>query len=595
MDLLLKPPPLPDEGPYAYLTRLAESNLLTIRQLRDLNVFPGEGTARVTASSNPGTAGLLAAFGPMHLRQGWQKPNASVCPNCLSEQTYGRIAWEVPYVSACPVHRSWLIDACSACRRFIPLARSYVAMCPCGHDLRLERTRLAPDSVVALSCSLVSALMGNDEHILPILSNLSLVKCLRLISFLVRYGTEQFVPSRPGPGKSVSDPFSWAGASYAAELLVNWPNGFGQMLRKNQVESSQIYSAFPNLYEALYTQLADPAFSFVRMEFENYIAENWQGVIARRNKRVSMKLPERMTWLPTAYLHRTTGLSQRHIRHLATCMQIRSYVHRTRSGRQFQLVNSVDLREFIKSECSQHVNLEVCAAKLGLSRRRLRTAISTLFPNAKRLPAGEWLISKNAVTLAQSKIARIPIVTNALDLERYSSVDFLLRYRAWSTNVAAQFLSDLLNGNDALKRIRIEACSNFRGIAVTKESVEQWENLLALGGRTGISIPEVASLLEIKQQVAYFLIRKGFLGCTIIKGQRRREARVSSEDIASFRDNYAFGRDYAKRLGCSPNALMHRLRKVGVDPASGPGVDAGRQLIYRREAIVEALMRGGEA
>ena len=102
---------------------------------------------------------------------------------------------------------------------------------------------------------------------------------------------------------------------------------------------------------------------------------------------------------------------------------------------------------------------------------------------------------------------------------------------------------------------------------------------------SGMSIPETATALHIKQEVAYFLIQRKILEATVVKGPKREEWRVSDAQLKRFRDTYVFARDLAARSGFSSRKVISWLSAVGVHPCSGPRVDGGRQFIFRRDDL----------
>lgn len=55
-----------------------------------------------------------------------------VCPNCLREFGYCRLAWEFSLVVACARHRRLLIDRCPACHGAIRWSRPGLDVCQCG-------------------------------------------------------------------------------------------------------------------------------------------------------------------------------------------------------------------------------------------------------------------------------------------------------------------------------------------------------------------------------------------------------------------------------------------------------------------------------
>jgi hypothetical protein len=104
----------------------------------------------------------------------------------------------------------------------------------------------------------------------------------------------------------------------------------------------------------------------------------------------------------------------------------------------------------------------------------------------------------------------------------------------------------------------------------------------------GMSIPEVANVLQIKQEVAYFLLKKGFLSAHRVVGPKRHEFRVDETQLKRFQGKYVLARDLAKVNGVSPRKMIARLALIGIYPSSGPGADEGRQCIFLRADAIAA-------
>lgn len=57
------------------------------------------------------------------------------CPECLSEASYWRAAWEHLLIQHCPRHRVWLTGTCHECSQVIPARRERMLKCSCGANL----------------------------------------------------------------------------------------------------------------------------------------------------------------------------------------------------------------------------------------------------------------------------------------------------------------------------------------------------------------------------------------------------------------------------------------------------------------------------
>lgn len=79
------------------------------------------------------------------------------CPNCLaedgaSEQRIHRQAWQILQVSACPHHRTLLVDTCDKCGEpFQHIRKTKAWACACGQEMTRIATPPAPDGAVVMS------------------------------------------------------------------------------------------------------------------------------------------------------------------------------------------------------------------------------------------------------------------------------------------------------------------------------------------------------------------------------------------------------------------------------------------------------------
>lgn len=58
--------------------------------------------------------------------------HGQVCPACLLEFGYARLAWDLTAFVACPIHGRLLLDRCDACGRALQPHRPAVDVCRCG-------------------------------------------------------------------------------------------------------------------------------------------------------------------------------------------------------------------------------------------------------------------------------------------------------------------------------------------------------------------------------------------------------------------------------------------------------------------------------
>jgi biotin operon repressor len=58
-----------------------------------------------------------------------------VCPICLKEHGYAKLAWQHTFSTACPEHGIRLVDTCDECGSYIAKDRQHLKACKCGRDL----------------------------------------------------------------------------------------------------------------------------------------------------------------------------------------------------------------------------------------------------------------------------------------------------------------------------------------------------------------------------------------------------------------------------------------------------------------------------
>ncbi|MFL9950148.1 TniQ family protein [Paraburkholderia agricolaris] len=236
MRLVSTVPPFDDESGFGYYRRLAANNALW--GWRELAGLADVTRSRSALLGHPDhiAAGLglddkWSRFASRQEKQcrSWRGLHRSqsdaVCPACLADEVYLRHYWEHAYVTACPVHRTLLVDRCEGCRDHLSTNRERIEQCACGHDLR---NLVAVASVP--SQHWLSTLIASDgrlsSSVFPKLRHVKVDALCALVRILCLHAD----PSTPPPRRSAASPKS---VSHAVEflaplehLLVDWPTGF---------------------------------------------------------------------------------------------------------------------------------------------------------------------------------------------------------------------------------------------------------------------------------------------------------------------------------------------------------------------------------
>lgn len=132
-----------------------------------------------------------------------------------------------------------------------------------------------------------------------------------------------------------------------------------------------------------------------------------------------------------------------------------------------------------------------------------------------------------------------------------------------------------------------------RGIArwvFEAAQLRAWELARSSGRGNWVSIPELAKILEVKQQVAYWLTRYGFIPAQKLGTIKDVGSRVRRSDIDLFHQNYIFGREIAAILGKSSTKTRNMLSEHGIHPAREHSTEPCRQLVYSRKDEIQRFL-----
>ena len=588
MSLLLMPTRDPLEGPFGYRARLAQENMLSASAMRSLI---DDGVVDEAAWWRDAEVRAPASF----IRR-W----ARFCPRCLPTAQRWRLGWELRFADACPTCGSWLVDTCPACGTRLTWGRRGLLICQeCHGNLCGGDASPAPEALVRMSRGLEQCALGQATQAVPLFEGLTLAQSTQLVRLLGAYASweGERVPQKILDADQLD--VSWTISTAAAEVLGSWPQVFWRLLDRlgEQAEPTRrrrLGRALGGLYAALYRGLKAPAFDFVRDAFEEYVVQSWTGALGRRNRRLRESVLGRVTWLHPRAACREFGISARLLHRLADQGSIQAITRVSDSGRKFLMVRRDELTRW-QAESAGFVTLAEAATQLGLKRQRLSRLLPLLCPEAiKSADQGAaWNIPRAWLRTWTSRLEALPAVCSPAPTELVA-IDHILRYGALDARAVGRLFLAIQNGAiplrgalDGSRRVSdaLLAAANARG-EIPGGKVADIADCLA--------IPEVARHLGVKQEVAYFLVRSGLLPAWSTRERGRLVQRVRHGDLLAFQDAYIFARDVARLTKTSPRSIAARFREAGIDPLSGPGIDGGRQLVYRRRDV-QSLLSGVEA
>ncbi|MGH8493082.1 MAG: helix-turn-helix domain-containing protein [Moraxellaceae bacterium] len=407
---------------------------------------------------------------------------------------------------------------------------------------------------------------------------LSLHQLRSLVYFLGAYSSGQEL-EKPRKIALKGEPRKvWQLLTAAASLLSNWPDSFhGFLLTQFDRRSGEtgIKERFGYLYTAIYRDFSAPAFGFLRTEFEMFLQEHWDDVLSGRNRRLSPEMKESQAYLPASIVMRMLHVPRHVLETGIANGTIQGRIFPLASGRQRIVVARSDLGCI--AALWDWIDLKATVQMLGLPEKRVLELLSGKMLRGQAAGPGEqWKILRVNIDrlLADFRIAATQEVISPQGLVR---MDGVLRHYLVGGVSFVDLAKALLSGVIPFEwRSDLTA---LRDLWLDKERLNRW---LQPSGDL-LTIPVVASLLGVKQQVAYHLVRKGLI---YTKPFGRKGQLVTKDDVRRFQVEYVLARDLAKMLRTSPRYLIHRLSAAGVNPVTGPEIDGCRQVIYLRLSLL---------
>jgi hypothetical protein len=505
------------------------------------------------------------------------------CPRCLAESEFVRTEWEIKLFCVCVVHKIILTDRCPACDSLQPLARGALGRCRCGTHLSVALSVPASPELIAFHDSLLAALAGR-----PAAGGLDLgpLQWLRLVKYFGSFGLEA-PPTRPGqvPGLHKLQT-SLRLTTATAHLLSDWPHNFHQLLddvAKSMPGAARLGHTYGRLYRAIYCDLAEPGFQFLRDAFETYLHKNWTGLLAKRNRRLK---PRTITTHPRKSLRdmaRQTRTGKSSIRRLASAGEIDGSAIRHASGRTTWAFPVTAIGQ-AKERLADAVNFKQARTLLGVNKRRVRELIDAglvrAWVNPKNAQGAAWCISRKDVHSLAYAGKSVP-GTDVDGDGRFVTLRHVLKFWQLKTDEFPAIVRAIQSGALRCSRTATGAAGIGGGLLDAME-LSGWINAVRAHSKKPLSITAAAARLGVKQQVAYELVRRGLLTSVLSAEVRERGRRVPYEAIDEFQKRYVALADLARAQGVGVRRV---LADLPAPPVCGPHVDGARQYFYRRSDI----------
>lgn len=265
MPLLNTFPPEADESGLGYYRRLAAGNALW--GWRELARMAQVSSHRSGLFGRPEfvatqlgleTDWAQKATAAESVAKGWKGLHRlradAICTACLAESVYIRTHWEHAYVTACPQHRTLLMDRCPACNDWLHPTRDRIEQCACGQDLRTATAPPATNEQLWLSALLVSE-GASSAGMQPKLRHVEPHALSELVKLLCLHADPQVATLRRNTANPATVQEAVEFLRPLQTLLANWPQGFEQHIRQRIEAGNREARSLNTLLGRWYQQL----------------------------------------------------------------------------------------------------------------------------------------------------------------------------------------------------------------------------------------------------------------------------------------------------------------------------------------------------
>ena len=520
-----------------------------------------------------------------------------VCPDCLKDGSHLRMAWDLAPTAICPDHGTILLDACPSCGKAISWNRSHVCLChQCGHDLRDAEASPAPApaNAVRLTRLLLAkaglAEDGGDGFPVEVRA-LPLADLIQLTLLLGSAGIG--LPSGAGhwPCARLSAAEMAGLVDAAATVLAGWPDAFHALLDKRREGAAPgrtgLEGDFGRFYAALYRDLRGPNLDFVRTALEHYATGRWSGgVLTRRNRRFQEANQHSSRFASRAEASRRLRVRPETVDDLLNAGILDGIVHRAGSRRAI-LVD----REAMTERMTGLIELQEVCRLLRVSKAPAKDLIAAghLKPVAlstRRAPRIRYRRTEVEELLAAVQ-GDAPVQA---DRGGFISLAGALRRLSFHHLGLADLVGEILAGTVTVRAL-LDGKQGLAACLFDEGEILTLVNRHKVARGDALTIPEAAERLQMKQQVAYQLVKAGLWPVTRAWESGRAVRLVPAEALAEFKRDYIAAAELAHSVGTSARSLIEALDAQGVKPITGPGVDDGRQYFFVRVPAEHAAAR----
>ncbi|NHM29931.1 TniQ family protein [Neobacillus terrae] len=621
--LLMTPKPFDDESLAGYILRLTEANFYekisdiyllsnlweilkgrskngnllnplndNMQKLSELINCSLDDLVELTFASNDTNSPFFQYRNQPIPRQAIHTTKTKICPKCLAETAYYRKAWDLVPVSACLKHQTILIDRCPKCGMELSWSRSKVLECLCGQLLSEIPSKdiTIMESPISILFSKSSKKYLGQMHQNPLI-NLNLFDLFEVLVFFSWFlsKNEKWKLRNKYIGKSLSNQEIHQLFSNVYKIFSNWPINFIKFVDDIQEsalkleDDSSIENSFGYFYTALYKHLDTENTKFIIDEFDEYLANRWDGgYIAILRKASSKSLNKK--YLSASDVWKLYGIPVETVKKYVNKGIFKGFIKK-RGNTSLILVEKISVEKY-KQRIEDTFSTKETSKFLDVFDRRLHELRKYEFIKAIRGPKIDgyhsYRYSKESVyELLEEILKKVP--SNALYLNKNNLITFRIALKI-AGNLKSG-LGQLVKGileND-IKPMRLGKGEGLNQLGFLRDEVRNYFLKLSTEeDNKYATIREMVKITGVKRENIADWMKKGFL---VYEVGETNEFKSTKQEFKRFLKTYVPLSVVAKQLNTNSKSLYQKLLNNNIVALSGPRVDGGNQYLYLKEEI----------
>lgn len=537
-----------------------------------------------------------------------------ICPGCLQDSSYTRKVWDLAPVTACPIHKCLLMDACPNCQSRIGWIRPGVSICRCGVDWREHHASIIEDSEVAVAHQIYN-LCGLEAGLPP-------VKNSDLTSPIYRLDLKDYISALFFVASQYAGTMDTRGKYFvvkrrnselheflckAQSVFHDWPNNYYSFLdwyrfQQSGREPEQVrsWSRTYNKYKSsLFVQLAQPQFEFLRIEFRKYITirrhEQLLAVLSV-NKDIALSKEDNINnlFISINETKKALELSWKSVKELITAGKLRAFIQPNKNNSTY-LLERASVDKF-KEELNGAFYLAEAAKALGVTVVRVRVLVKTnmLQPVRGRTidRTRYWKISRHSVEGLLDALNGKAIKAKASQSDKFLTFEEAVA-QLGRLGIGIDILITAII-NDEIRPVIRKSNAKF-DLSLLTFSTKEFSNFIRDERRLRIgdvlTVSETSSYLRLKARHIEVFIKQGLLQAEI-KPQMANLGRViTRECLEQFQATYALGSKLASELQTNSFNLTEILASRGVYPIINKRSRRRSTPLFRKADLEEVDLR----